>query len=91
MAKAPKSTTTQAAKLLLRVRAPIFSASSATGVALANPTLSKADSTPQLTAMNIPLDMLEGSLVSPVNLSLSIPAFAVRATPTNMMITARIT
>ena len=55
----------------------------ATGAAFANPTLSKDDSKPHVTAIKIPLVIFLDLFEVSINLSLSIPAFAVIATPIN--------
>jgi hypothetical protein len=62
---------------------PKFSAVFAIGAALENPTFKRAESTPQTTAIKIPLVIFDLFLdsVEFCNLSLSIPAFAVKATP----------
>ena len=81
--KAPQRTTTQAAKLEFLVITPNSSAVFAIGVAFEKPTFKRADKTPQTIAIVIPLVIFELlELVKFCNLSLSIHAFAVRATPT---------
>ena len=80
---APHSTTTHAAKLEFLVMIPNSSAVAAIGAAFAKPTFKREDKRPQVTAINIPFVILFPLEPELFNLSLSIPAFAVRNTPTN--------
>ena len=80
---APQRTTTHAAKLEFLAITPYSCALSAIGAALANPTFKSDDNNQQVTAIKIPFTILLDLLSLLKSLSLSIPAFAVIATPIN--------